>query len=180
MRTTTNIRNTPRLRLRPLRTGDAVQIARLAGDWDVARMTARIPYPYTEAQANEWIDGLPDNEEVFAIEKDARLIGLCGLMKTNDEVAEIGYWIGKQWWGDGLATEAAAELIRYAFRTLKIARITCCHYEDNPASRRVIEKLGFTETGRCVSWCDARRRDVPTITYQLARPRIAFLWRPAA
>jgi len=173
------IQNGKRLQLRPLTQDDAPQIAYLAGAWEVARMTDRIPYPYQENDALEWIYGLPAEEQVFAITLNDTLIGLCGLTERNQGEAEIGYWIGKPWWGVGYASEAASVLIRYAFRERKLSRLTCCHYFDNPASARVIQKLGFEKKGECRAWCEARRVDVPAITYELKRPRFAFLWRPS-
>lgn len=169
-----------RVALRTLTADDAPHIATLAGDWDVARMTDRIPYPYRERDALTWIDGLPDNERVFAIDLDGRLVGMCGVMLHPEGDAEIGYWIGRPWWGQGFATEAAALLIKYCFRDLKLSGITSGHYIDNPASQRVIEKLGFQKIGARYSWCQARRREVAAIIYELKRPRFAFLWRPAA
>ena len=180
MRTQLTHQRSKRLVLRPLAKQDAPQIAVLAGDWDVARMTARIPYPYQETDAVEWINALPENEHVFVIEQNATFVGLCGVTICEHDSAEIGYWIGKPWWGVGYATEAAAALVRYCFKELKLQRLTCCHYIDNSASARVIEKLGFEPTGECSAWCQARRKDVPAITYELKRPRFAFLWRPAA
>ena len=173
------IQKSKRLHLRPLTQCDAPQIAILAGDWDVARMTDRIPYPYQKQDALEWINGLPIEEQVFAITRHETLIGLCGLTEHKQGEAEIGYWIGKPWWGAGYATEAANALLRYCFKVRKFSRLTCCHYVDNPASARVIRKLGFEKSGECSAWCQARRKDVPAITYELQRPRFAFLWRPA-
>lgn len=170
---------TRRLLLRPLRDTDAPQIATLAGDWDVARMTDRIPYPYTSAAAMEWIHGLPEGEHVFAIEREGTLIGLCGVMSRAPGEAEIGYWLGKPWWGKGFATEAAAQVMRYCFKDLKLTRLTCCHYVDNPASARVIKKLGFEQTGTtCEAWSEARRQKCAALRYQMKRPRFLFLWHP--
>ncbi len=175
-----NVHKSRRLTLRPLVASDARQIACLAGDWDVARMTDRIPYPYREADAMAWISGLPTSEQVFAIEFGSTLIGLCGVMNRAPGVAEIGYWLGKPWWGRGFATEATSTLLRYCFKHLKMQRLTCCHYVDNSASERVIKKLGFEKTGTCEAWCQARRRNVQAIQYELKRPRLVFLWRSAA
>jgi len=173
------VQKSKRLVLRPLTKCDAPQIALLAGDWEVARMTDRIPYPYQEHDAMEWIDGLPPEEHVFAVDLDGTLIGLCGLREREQGAAEIGYWIGKPWWGAGYATEATTALLNYCFKERKIARLVCCHYFDNPASARVIEKLGFEKTGECRAWCQARRQDIPAVTYQLKRPRFGSLWRTA-
>lgn len=179
MRTKSDTLKSKRLTLRPLERGDAGQIASLAGDWDVARMTDRIPYPYSKADAMDWIDGLPDGERVFAITYQNTLIGLCGVMNREPGCAEIGYWIGKPWWGQGFATEAASQLVRFCFLELKFSRLICCHYIDNPASARVIEKLGFERSGTCTAWSQARRIDVAAVRYQMKRPRFAFLWRPS-
>ena len=180
MITSSKFKGNRRLQLRPLVDSDANQIAELAGDWDVARMTDRIPYPYTKSDADYWISGLPDNEEVFAIDLEDRLIGLCGLMIREDRVADIGYWLGKPWWGQGYATEAIQILIQYGFKHRKLRLLTCCHFIDNPASERVIEKLGFKKSGDCEAWCEARRGNVQAVHYEMKRPRLAFLRRPAA
>ena len=101
-------------------------------------------------------------------------------MILNETEGAIGYWIGKPWWGQGFATEGAEALIKFCFRRLKLATLHCCHFDDNDASRRVIEKLGFTPVGRRNAWSDARRRDSHATCYKLKRPRLAFLWRRAA
>ena len=81
-----------------------------AGDVDVARMTARLPHPYTEFDAEEWIRGIEDNEFVRGIEFENYLIGLIGYtIDANDRSAELGYWIGRPWWGRGFVTEAAGK-----------------------------------------------------------------------
>jgi RimJ/RimL family protein N-acetyltransferase len=172
---------TKRLILRELDTGDARPISALAGDWDVARMTARIPFPYSEPLAHHWMRGIEPGEYVRGVELDGTLIGAVGYMPQADGSAEIGYWIGKPWWGRGFATEAARALVRYCFGTARIDRLTCCHFVDNPASKRVIDKLGFRLIGPCTAWCEARGSEVATIRYERRRPVLArLLWRPAA
>lgn len=166
---------TPRLRLRALVDGDAERIAALAGDWDVARMTARIPYPYTVGEAHQWISGLADGEVVRGIDHDGELIGVTGYLPDANGSAEVGYWIGKPWWGRGFATEAAEAMIRLCFSAAKPERVTCSHFIDNDASRRVIEKLGFRLVGPARAYCDARKHDVPTLRYERLRPR-RFAW----
>jgi RimJ/RimL family protein N-acetyltransferase len=171
---------TKRLTLRPVSLADAERVSELAGDWEVASMTDRIPYPYTTADARHWIETIPDNEHVFAVCHTDQLIGACGVMVHDDGRGEIGYWFGKPWWGQGYATEAAERLIRYCFRRLKLSQIDCCHFVENAASKRVIEKLGFEKMGTRTAWSDARSRDSDAVCYALKRPRMAFLWRRAA
>ncbi len=164
---------TQRLLLRPLDEADLAEVARLAGDWEVASMTARIPYPYTLDDARHWLDGLEPGEVVRAITDggDGRLLGITGYLPSEDGTsAEIGYWIGKPYWGKGYATEAAAALVEFCFKHADYARLTCCHFADNPASARVIEKLGFSMKGTCSCWCEARRREADATHYELHRP----------
>ncbi len=171
---------TRRLVLRELHDDDAPEFARLAGDWDVARMTARIPYPYSEALAREWMDTLGPDEFVRTVLHQDTLIGAVGYVACDDGSAEIGYWIGKPWWGAGFATEAASALVRYCFTTAGFKRLTCCHFEDNDASKRVIQKLGFRQSEACSAWCDARQGEFPTLSYELNRPLSAVFWRRTA
>lgn len=167
---------TTRLRLRQLTTADVQRIAELGGDWDVASMTSRMPYPYTEAAARQWIDQLGDGEKVFGIEHGGELIGVTGYhCDPKDNSAEVGYWIGKPYWGRGFATEAASAVIAHVFKNKLAKTITCGHFDDNPASARVIEKLGFEKTGSEPWWCEARRIEHPAIRYRLEKP-VGF-WR---
>lgn len=171
---------TKRLVLRPLQRSDAKRIAELAGDWDVARMTARIPFPYAEVQALEWIEGLYEGEVVRAIEHEGTLVGLVGYMPQDKGAAEIGYWIGKPYWGHGYATEAAQAMMRHCFGEVRLSRLTCCHFADNPASERVIAKLGFRRTGMCKAYSEARQAEAATVRYERKRPLTAVFWRRAA
>ncbi|MGQ0672685.1 MAG: GNAT family N-acetyltransferase [Hyphomicrobium sp.] len=164
-----------RLTYRPLDYSDAARIAELAGDWDVARMTARIPHPYSLVQAHHWIGSLEPGEFVRIVEFGGRLIGAVGYVPSPDRSVEIGYWIGRPWWGQGFATEAAEALIAHCFAAGEIPRLTCCHFIDNPASERIIRKLGFRLTGTCSAWCEARGEQVATLRYQRRRP---ILMRP--
>jgi ribosomal-protein-alanine N-acetyltransferase len=160
---------TERLRLRPLTARDTARIALLAGDWDVARMTARIPYPYSLELAEQWIGGLADGEIVRGIEREDNLIGVCGYMPDHSRSAEIGYWIGKPWWGQGFATEAARAVIAHSFASAGFERVTCGHFIDNPASGKVIAKLGFQFVRVDRLWCEARQTEVETLMYELRR-----------
>jgi ribosomal-protein-alanine N-acetyltransferase len=148
---------TERLVLRPLQATDASRIALLASDWEMARMTARIPHPYPDGAAEAFIaaaakaDGL-----VLAIAErraPALLIGCAGVERWQAGrggdreravgEAELGYWIGRPYWGRGYATEAGRAVLAFAFRHLALERIVVSAMLDNPASHRVIEKLGF-------------------------------------
>ena len=172
---------TQRLYLRPLALGDAKIVSQLAGDWDVASMTARIPYPYTEEMAHHWIGTIDADEIVYAIERDGAFVGLCGYLLDEEGAAEVGYWLGKSYWGQGFATEATTALIAYCFRRGGLKRLTTGHFVDNPASGRVIEKLGFTEVESRPYWCEARKLEVDSRRYELLKPRSwrDMAWAPA-
>lgn len=155
---------TERLLLRPFGPGDAPAVAALCNNWNLARMTARIPHPYDEALAAEWIashGGERDRGEYsFCLERNGTVIGAMGLTGSGAGAYELGYWIGEPWWRQGHATEAAGRLLRFAFDDLGAQAVTAGHLLDNPASGRMLEKCGFAYTGQEQQWCAARNREV--------------------
>ena len=162
---------TDRLVLRPLALSDAARIALLAGDFDVASMTGTIPHPYNERMAGEWIGSALAGEEgtVFVIERDGALIGCVGYREDEKGGAELGYWLGKPYWGQGYATEASAAMVAYAFDDGGLDYLTIGHFADNPASARIMAKLGFTEQGEKIRECVAREEKARCLTYRLER-----------
>jgi [ribosomal protein S5]-alanine N-acetyltransferase len=142
---------TARLTLRPFTMDDAPAVQRLASAYEVALNTLFIPHPYPEGAAEEWIGKHQaefDENRIhhFALD-DGELVGAMALVMKVDGLAEIGYWIGVPYWGRGYATEAAAELIRYGFEDLGQRRIYAGHYTRNPASGRVLQKVGMQHEG---------------------------------
>ncbi len=166
---------TKRLELRALTADDAPRIASLAGVWEIASMTGRIPYPYSTEDALHWVTGLADGEIVYGITLNGELIGICGYTPDGKGTAEAGYWIGRAYWGKGYATEAMRELIDHGFRRVGIRRFTCSHFTENTSSQRVIAKLGFRLLGLSSGWCAARGMDLPTLRYERRRPLTARL-----
>jgi ribosomal-protein-alanine N-acetyltransferase len=162
---------TPRLLLRQPASTDATRMSLLAGDYDVACMTGTIPHPYSEQQAAEWIESVLAGEEgvVFSILESDILIGCTGYRPFSKKHAELGYWIGKPYWGQGYATEAVAALIAYAFEVDEFAYLAAGHFTDNPASERVLRKLGFSVSGSEMRDCEARGVRTEAITYRLDR-----------
>jgi RimJ/RimL family protein N-acetyltransferase len=139
---------TTRLSLRAPSHSDVPAMVAFAGDRRVAENTARIPHPYTAADAAGLLAAINQTrgETVFAIERDGALIGMCGL-DPRQEGAELGYWLGVPFWGRGYATEAARAVIDYAFAELGHEVLSSGARVSNPASRRVLEKCGFQWTG---------------------------------
>jgi len=167
------ILETERLTLRPLRRSDAAEFTRLAGDWAVASMTSDIPYPFAETQAKGWLT--PIRGEVrFAIEREGQLIGGVGFYRRPAGTAELGFWLGRPWWGRGYATEAAQAVVQHGFKVHRLPALTSAHFVDNPASGRVLAKLGFVPAGRGWIGCAARGHDVEVLTFRLDRARAAL------
>jgi RimJ/RimL family protein N-acetyltransferase len=150
------ILETPRLLLRPLKPDDAPVVARLAGRKEIADATLSIPHPYSETQAREWIrthtESEGSNQEiVFAImlKADGQLVGTIGLRDIDQEhsQAEMGFWVAVDEWGKGYATEAVSALLRFGFEELHLNRIYAHHMVRNPASGRVLQKIGMQREG---------------------------------
>lgn len=142
---------TARLNLRPYSMDDIAQLVPLIGAREVAATTLRIPHPYTEKDAREFIAASPTNSEnpfAITLREDGRLIGGIGLrFAPQHRHAELGYWLGVPHWGKGYATEAAFEILRYGFEDLHLHRIFASHFKNNPASGRVLRKLGMRYEG---------------------------------
>lgn len=146
---------TPRLRLRPIEMADAPRIQLLAGERDVAYSTMLVPHPYEDGMAEAWIETHADSHAqglstTFGIEhrQSGELIGTIGLsIVVLHQHAELGYWVGKSYWGNGYCTEAARAVLKYGFEQRGLHRIQAKHFVRNPASGRVMEKLGLQREG---------------------------------
>lgn len=140
-----------RLFLRPGWPEDWEELLAGIGDETVVRNLANVPWPYTGEDARSFV-GLPQDRLLprFLITvpgaAGARLVGGIGLHEAAHAV-EIGYWIARDHWGRGYASEAARAVLSLA-RTLGHERVMAYHFLDNPASGRVLEKVGFQRTGR--------------------------------
>lgn len=162
---------TPRLILRPPCYADAARIKHYASDAAVARMTAAIPHPYTIDDAEAWLTRLAEGRAgmIFAIQRAGVLIGCVGCDAHEGDEAEFGYWLGQPWWGMGYATEAAIAAVGHVFDSTDLAALVSGHFEDNPASRRVLEKVGFLPERWVMRESLARGTDVRCLTYRLTR-----------
>ena len=125
-----------RLRLIPLSPLDAADVTTLITEWDVIRMLARPPFPYTIEDARIWLAKAQAFPWEFAIYAD-RFLGVVGI--TGD----LGYWLGKPYWGRGYMTEAASALIDAYFGKTRSQEIASGVFVDNPGSARVLRKLGL-------------------------------------
>jgi [ribosomal protein S5]-alanine N-acetyltransferase len=147
---------TDRLLLRSFAFADAPDVQRLAGAHEIADTTISVPHPYRLSDAIEWIDKQPrDFAAGRAVRFAIRLLPkemLIGAIELHDidrehAQAELGYWIDKQRWGKGYATEAGTAVVRYGFEALALNRIYAHHLVRNPASGEVLRKLGMRHEG---------------------------------
>jgi [ribosomal protein S5]-alanine N-acetyltransferase len=147
---------TGRLVLRPFNLADAPGVQKLAGAFAIADTTAVIPHPYPDGAAQDWIN---THEDEFIKNRMLALAvtlketgGLAGCVSITDidksnRSGELGYWIGKDFWGQGYCTEASSALIKYGFEVMRLNRIHSKHFARNPASGKVMQKLGMKREG---------------------------------
>ncbi len=148
---------TVRLNLRPLQPEDALAVSTLAGNWNVARHTLRVPHPYTRPMAEAWIaqtlqawhkqEGLV---LAMAHRQQGVLLGVIGLEYTGPAEADLGYWVGEPWWGRGYATEAVKAMLALGFERLGLQAIGAEHLASNPASGRVMQKAGMVHAASLI------------------------------
>jgi ribosomal-protein-alanine N-acetyltransferase len=146
---------TERLLIRPFRLADALAVQTLAGRREVAATTLTIPHPYEKGVAEQWIAThrrrfRERKSAIFAIvrREDMQLLGAIGLeISAPHERAEMGYWVGVPYWNQGYCTEAAREVLRFAFEQLGLNRVQAQHFSSNPASGRVLQKIGMAHEG---------------------------------
>ena len=168
------ILKTERLILRPFRLSDSKKVQALAGNKLIADVTANIPHPYPEAFAKEWIQSHPEqwkNKQLasYAITFKEELIGAISLMYLNTKEAELGYWIGVDYWNKGYCTEACREIIDFGFNDLQLLQIKAHHLSRNPASGRVLLNSGLRYVGSSESICGYRKEKEPTEVYEIIK-----------
>lgn len=165
---------TERLRLRAYLPDDASRIQKLAGERDVAEMTRTIPHPYPAGEAEKWIhqqaiawqDGSSATFAVTLRNKDDT-IGTVGLFNRQATEAEIGYWIGIPYQGEGYCTEAVEALIGFGIAELGITRFYASHLKRNPASGAVLRNAGLRKIGKdSIVWRDGVSQE-PVELYEL-------------
>ncbi len=173
---------TERLTLRPPRPEDAEAIHRLVNEWEVVRMLSRLPYPYPRELTDEWIastgtqmeDGSAYHLAITGEENGREMvIGCIGLrLDETPRVADLGYWVGRRYWGHGVASEAAGRATRWALANLQIDTVRARVAVDNPASVAVLRRLGFREVGAGREDFFARGGSHPVLIFQASRADI--------
>ncbi len=173
---------TERLSLRPYRPEDAADLHRLINDWEVCRSLAAVPYPYPRALADEWIDsanrslaeGTAYHLAITGKEGDAEVIvGGVGLrVDPAANIGRLGYWVGKRFWGHGVATEAAGRLARWALANLDLQAIEASVATDNTASIAVLRRISFVEDGGGSEHFRTRDAELPILRFVATRERL--------
>jgi 8-oxo-dGTP diphosphatase len=164
----------------PLRPQNAASLVPLLYDWDVVKMLADMPWPVDlEYIANRAARQLGPNPEAveFIILIGGTAIGSCIIKKPGSgdpprRMPRLGYWIGRPYWRRGYGTQAVAWLVNYAFRSFPQHVVGAGVFDDNVASRRLLEKLGFTNFGSYELHCPSRGARVNVIDMQLSRSQL--------
>jgi RimJ/RimL family protein N-acetyltransferase len=142
---------TKRLILRPPTIKDAGDIVENVNNLNVSKYLAVVPYPYTIKDARSFIKLPGKNPHNFgiALKPSGKIIGMIGLTNLNDFVkrAEVGYWLGKKYWRQGICTEAMQAIVKYSFRKLKLVRLHAGVAVENKASAKLLKKAGFKKEG---------------------------------
>jgi RimJ/RimL family protein N-acetyltransferase len=178
---------TKRLWLRWPRVADAKAIERYSSRWEVARMTSRIPHPYPVGEAERFIFTA---REANALGRDLILviapirgkrdpIGMISLESRRQGRLTLGYALAPEVWGKGFATEAALAAIETGFTLTDAVEMLATAHIENPASRRVLDKCGFTHTGTGLEGAPARGGMVPCDRFSLERAAWASRRAPA-
>jgi RimJ/RimL family protein N-acetyltransferase len=153
--TTCSMSNAEQIILRAWRRSDISSLIRYANNRKIwLNLRDIFPHPYMQADAEKWIAICESSQEPttnFAVELRGEAVGGIGcrlLDDVNCKTAEIGYWLGKPFWGRGIATAALTQTTDYAFRIFSVERLQATVFEWNPASARVLEKCGYVLEGR--------------------------------
>lgn len=170
---------TERLTLRPLRPEDAKSLHRLVNDWAVSRTLAAVPFPYPRELADEWIastrselaTGTAWHLAITGEDSGSELlVGVVGLRRlSKSRAGRLGYWVGRRFWGHGVATEAAGKLARWALANLDLDRLEANVATDNPASAAVLRRIGFRESGTGTETFVSRGGDAPVWRFEATR-----------
>jgi len=162
---------TDRLSLRRPTLADVKTIARLANDRRIAENTRRLPHPYSQEHAIEFVRyaASEPSEVAFLIEQNFEPIGMAGLNVTEPEAPELGYWLGVGHWGQGFGTEAARAVIDYFFEEFAGEHLFAGARVTNPASRNILEKCGFQWSGVELHRFEALGCSTPVDKFRLSR-----------
>jgi len=162
---------TERLMLRRPTLADVKAIARLANDRRIAEMTRRLPHPYLQDRAVEFVRAMANDarQTVFLIEDNFVPVGMVGIDWREPDAPELGYWLGVEHWGRGIGTEAARAVIDFTFEEFEVEHLTAGARVANPSSRNILEKCGFQWSGVELHRFEALGSSTPVDCFRLSR-----------
>ena len=162
---------TERLTLRRPTLADVKAISHLANDRRIAENTRRLPHPYLQDHAVEFVRGIANDgrETAFLIENDHTPIGMVGVDWREPETPELGYWLGVDHWGQGFATEAARAVIDFTFEEFDVEHMRSGSRVANPSSRNVLDKCGFHWSGVELHRFESLGSSTPVDCFRLSR-----------
>ncbi len=165
---------TARLRLRPTSTADAERAFEIQSDWNVTRMLSNATYPPDKREIDHWFashehEWTDASAYRFAIELEDRVIGIVDVDGIVGSRGSLGYWLERSAWGKAYAFEAAHALINFVFYEVGLSSLESGHASDNPASGRVLTRLGFMPVGARELFSQSRRETITQCCYELAR-----------
>ena len=161
---------TERLSLRRPTLADVKAIARLANDRRIAENSRRLPHPYSQDHAVDFVRGMAaTGDNAFLIENNHVPVGMVGISWSDPGAPELGYWLGVDHWGQGFATEAARAVIDYFFEEFEEELLFAGARVTNPRSRNVLEKCGFQWSGVELHRFEALGSSTPVDRFRLSR-----------
>lgn len=170
---------TKRLVLRLFQQSDAVKVTRLCNNYNIYKNTLYLPYPYSIKDALSWMERHADNFNAdklyeFAIvdKESGELYGAIAL--SNNPMfqnGEIAYWIGEEFWGNGYATEAGQAILQFAFEEKQYHKVFARYFHSNPASGKVLQKLGMKKEGILLDHVRKEDRYEDLIYYGIINPK---------
>ncbi len=168
-----------RLLLRLFEKSDALAVTCLCNNYNISKNTLYLPYPYSEEDALSWIENHLDNYEAdklyeFAItdKKTGELFGAIALSNNQSfNHGEIAYWVGEEYWGNGYATEAAQAMLEFGFKEKQLHRVFARYFRSNPASGKVMQKLGMKEEGILKDHVKKDNQYLDLVCYGIINPK---------
>jgi len=165
---------TARLTLRPFAVEDAARVLTIETNWNVMRMLRAATFPATLESTHDWLASHETEWRAgtayrFALIMGGALIGRADVDEIANGRGVLGYWLDEAAWGQGLATEAAGAVTRFALDTLDLNGLNSSHASDNPASGKVLRKLGFRRAGEIKLWSNPRGHEITHLRYALER-----------
>ncbi len=167
---------TKRLILRPVQESDVDALVSELNNFNIVRNTARIPFPYHRDDAIDYLNYISTHNArslALAISLSTAPTTLIGgisyLYSAEKNDAELGYWLSEAHWGKSMMTEAANAMVHHAFAVTKLEKLVACYHNDNLASAKILQKLGFKGNVQCSHFSLAQGKEVQVTNLMLTR-----------